>query len=58
MNADRWTVKLSMLVLLDESPRRYSDFLKELGRPDKTIYVSLLALAESGWLRSRAAGTS
>lgn len=37
-----------MLVLLEESPRRYSDFLKEPGRPDKTVFVSLMALQKSG----------
>ena len=37
-----------MLVLLEESPRRFSEFMRELGRPDKTIFVSLRALQMSG----------
>lgn len=48
MRSNPWTVKVSMLVLLEESPKRYSEFSKELGRPDKTIFVSLMALQRSG----------
>jgi hypothetical protein len=48
MQFDPWTVKVSMLVLLEESPRRYSEFSKELGRPDKTVFVSLMALQRNG----------
>jgi DNA-binding PadR family transcriptional regulator len=41
------TVKVSVLELLEKEPRRYSDVVKDLGRPDKTIYVALTGLAES-----------
>ena len=44
----RGTVKDSILWLLNESSKRYSDFLRELGRPDKTIFVSLRTLQGSG----------
>jgi len=44
----RRTVKGSILQLLHETPRRYSDFLRELGRPDKTIYVTLKQLLATG----------
>jgi DNA-binding PadR family transcriptional regulator len=41
------TVKVSVLELLEKEPRRYSDVVKDLGRPDKTIYVALTGLTES-----------
>jgi DNA-binding PadR family transcriptional regulator len=40
----RSTVRDSILQLLDGAPRRFSDFLRELVRPDKTIYVALKQL--------------
>jgi len=39
-------VKVSLLELLEEEPKRYSDIVKELGRPDKTVYVTLTLLVE------------
>jgi DNA-binding PadR family transcriptional regulator len=50
MRSDPCTVKVSMLVLLDESPRRYSEFSRELGRPDKTVFVNLMALQRNCWV--------
>jgi|GEM_PF-3316539 len=41
------TVKVATMELLEKEPRRYSDLVRELGRPDKTVYVTLTALAES-----------
>ncbi len=40
-------VKVSLLQLLEVEPKRYSDVVRELGRPDKTIYVTLAALVDS-----------
>ncbi len=45
------TVKSSILGLVKEAPRRYSEIQRELGRPDKTIYVSLKQLIASGLIR-------
>lgn len=39
-------VKVSLLQLLEKGPRRYTEMVRELGRPDKTIYVTLSALAD------------
>ena len=39
-------VKVSLLELLEKEPRRYSEIVRELRRPDKTVYVTLNALAE------------
>ncbi len=47
----RRTVKSSILRLVDESPKRYSEILRELGRPEKTIYVSLKQLLAAGLIR-------
>ena len=41
------TVKVSVLELLEKEPRRYSELVRDLGRPDKTVYVALTGLAES-----------
>jgi DNA-binding PadR family transcriptional regulator len=40
-------VKVSLLQLLEAEPKRYSDVVRELGRPDKTVYVTLTALVDS-----------
>ncbi len=40
-------VKVSLLQLLEAEPKRYSDVVRELGRPDKTVYVTLVALVDS-----------
>ncbi len=40
-------VKVSLLELLEAEPKRYSDLVKELGRPDKTVYVTLTVLVDS-----------
>jgi DNA-binding PadR family transcriptional regulator len=45
------TVKCSILQLVSESPKRYSEILRELSRPDKTIYVSLKQLLAAGHVR-------
>ena len=42
------TVKSSILRFVDESPKRYSAIVRELGRPEKTIYVSLKQLLAAG----------
>ncbi len=42
------TVKSSILRLVKEGPARYSEIQRELGRPDKTIYVSLKQLLAAG----------
>ena len=39
-------VKVSVLDLLSKQPRRYSEIVRELGRPDKTIFVTLNALVD------------
>ncbi len=39
-------VKVSLLELLTKEPKRYSDLVRELGRPDKTVYVTLTALSD------------
>ncbi|HEV2139336.1 MAG TPA: hypothetical protein VGR53_10900 [Nitrososphaerales archaeon] len=40
-------VKASVLELLAKEPRRYSEIVRELGRPDKTVYVTLTALSKA-----------
>jgi predicted transcriptional regulator len=47
----RRTVKSSILRLVDESPKRYSEILRELRRPEKTVYVSLKQLLAAGLIR-------
>jgi DNA-binding IclR family transcriptional regulator len=47
----RRTVKNSILQLLDETPRRWSDIQRVLVGPDKTIYVSLKQLLAAGLVR-------
>jgi DNA-binding HxlR family transcriptional regulator len=42
------TVRDSMLLLVHEAPRRYSEFVRELGRPDKTIFENLRSLQQTG----------
>ncbi|MDG6926738.1 MAG: hypothetical protein JRN09_09330 [Nitrososphaerota archaeon] len=42
------TVRDSMLLLVQEAPRRYSDFVSELGRPDKTVFENLRTLQQAG----------
>jgi DNA-binding PadR family transcriptional regulator len=44
------TVKVSVLELLEKESKRYSDLVKDLRRPDKTIYVALTGLAESKFI--------
>ena len=44
------TVKSSILRLVEEAPRRYSEIQRKLGRPDKTIFVNLRALRQSGFV--------
>lgn len=44
------TVKVSVLELLEKEPRRYSELVRDLGRPDKTVYVALTGLAESRFI--------
>lgn len=39
-------VKVSVLELLAREPKRYSEIVRELDRPDKTIYVTLGTLTE------------
>ena len=39
-------VKVSVLDLLSKQPRRYSEIVRELGRPDKTVFVTLNALVD------------
>ena len=39
-------VKVSVLELLSREPKRYSEIVRELGRPDKTVFVTLNALAD------------
>jgi len=41
----RILVKVSLLSLLERGPERYSSISKKLKRPDKTVYVTLKALA-------------
>jgi predicted transcriptional regulator len=53
----RRTVKSSILRLVEEVPRRYSEIERELGRPDKTIYVSLKQLLAAGLIRKDREGT-
>jgi hypothetical protein len=44
------TVKSSILRLVEEAPRRYSEIQRNLGRPDKTVFVNLRALRQSGFV--------
>ena len=44
------TVKVSVLELLEKEPKRYSELVRDLGRPDKTVYVALTGLAESRFI--------
>ncbi len=44
------TVKVATLELLEREPKRYSDLVRELGRPDKTVYVTLAALSDSKYI--------
>src|SRR5437016_10152087 len=41
------TVKVATMELLEKEPKRYSDPVRELGRPDKTVYVTLADLSDS-----------
>jgi DNA-binding PadR family transcriptional regulator len=50
----RSTVRGSILQLLDGAPRRFSDFSRELGRPDKTVYVALKQLLAAGLIAKEA----
>lgn len=43
-------VKVSLLELLEGEPRRYSELVRELGRPDKTVYVTLNALTDQKFI--------
>ena len=43
--AARASAKMSLLLLLEKGPRRYSRLVKESRRPDKTVYVTLRGLA-------------
>ncbi len=36
--------------MLEKEPRRYSELVRDLGRPDKTVYVALTGLAESRFI--------
>lgn len=40
-------MKVATMELLEKEPKRYSDLVRELGRPDKTVYVTLAALSDS-----------
>ena len=40
--------------LLDGAPRRFSDFSRELRRPDKTVYVALKQLLAAGLIAKEA----
>ena len=42
------TVRGSMLLLVHDAPRRYSEFVRELGRPDKTVFENLRTLQQTG----------
>jgi DNA-binding PadR family transcriptional regulator len=44
------TVRVSMLELLEKESRRYSDLVRDLERPDKTIYVALTGLLEGKFI--------
>ena len=37
-------VKMSILAILERGPKRFSELVKELKRPDKTVYVTLKQL--------------
>jgi DNA-binding PadR family transcriptional regulator len=50
------TVKVAMLELLEEEPKRYSDLVRELGRPDKTVYVTLSSLSDSKYVSKDSEG--
>lgn len=39
-------VKVSVLELLAREPKRYSEIVRDLNRPDKTVYVTLNALTD------------
>ena len=53
----RSTVRDSILQLLDGAPRRYSDFVRELGKPDKTMYVALKQLFAAGLIAKERDGS-
>ena len=42
--------------LLEDGPKRYSELVRLLKRPDKTVYVTLRALASSNLAAKDAAG--
>jgi DNA-binding PadR family transcriptional regulator len=50
------TVKVSVLELLEKESKRYSDLVRELARPDKTIYVALISLSDSKYVSKDDAG--
>ncbi|MDG7009135.1 MAG: hypothetical protein JRN06_13075 [Nitrososphaerota archaeon] len=50
------SVKASLLELLTKEPKRYSDIVRELGRPDKTVYVTLISLSEMKLIEKCEAG--
>lgn len=43
-------VKQQILDTLSGSPKRYSELVKQLARPDKTIFVNLRSLQEKGFV--------
>lgn len=49
-------VRLSVLGLLEEGARRYSELVKLLKRPDKTVHVTLRSLALSKLVAKDAEG--
>ena len=49
-------VRLSVMDLLDDGPKRYSELVRLLKRPDKTVYVTLRAFASSNLAAKDAAG--
>ncbi len=51
------TVRGSVLRLLEKAPRRYSDLTRELGKPDKTIYIALKQLSAAGHVAKNGNGT-
>lgn len=49
-------MKMSLLSLLERGPKRFSELVRELERPDKTVYVTLKKLVAMKLVSKNEAG--
>ena len=53
---DERTVRDEILDVLNDGPLRYSEIVKRVQRPDKTVFVNLNGLDEEGYVKKNVAG--